>query len=169
VTEVRRAALRQTCGESRQIMGRVEASHGSAMLGIHRHCPCPGFAGNPKPRLTSAGRDPRSPACDRGHARLATGLGAVQKLLLLIDGKSSYFFMTRKRWQSRKLGFQRVDLVTARMPRAEIAKRMGISEMRLRRFEKRLLSAREAIAAAPAPPRAPRARGSWLDRLFGDS
>ncbi|MGA7383356.1 MAG: hypothetical protein WBW81_01260 [Methylocella sp.] len=42
-----------------------------------------------------------------------------------------------------------VDLVTARMPRAEIAKRMGISEMKLRRFEKRLLSAREAMP----PPR----------------
>jgi hypothetical protein len=60
-----------------------------------------------------------------------------------------------------------VDLVTARIPRAAIAKRMGISEMRLRRFEKRLLSAREAMPP-PAPPRA-RERGSWLDRLFGDS
>jgi hypothetical protein len=60
-----------------------------------------------------------------------------------------------------------VDLVTARMPRAAIAKRLGVSEMKLKRFEKRLLSAREAMPP-PAPPRA-RKRGSWLDRLFGDS
>jgi hypothetical protein len=38
--ELRRPTLRQTCRlVSRQIMGRVEASHSSAMLGIHRHCP----------------------------------------------------------------------------------------------------------------------------------
>ncbi len=44
-----------------------------------------------------------------------------------------------------------VDLVTARMPRAAIAKRLGISELKLRRFEKRLVSARESIP----PPRHP--------------
>jgi hypothetical protein len=39
---VRRAALLQACRlVSHQIMGRVEASHSSAMLGIHRRCPCP--------------------------------------------------------------------------------------------------------------------------------
>ena len=60
-----------------------------------------------------------------------------------------------------------VDLVTARMPPAVIAKRMGISELKLRSFEKRLLSARQATPP-PAPPRA-RERGSLLDRVFGDS
>jgi hypothetical protein len=63
-----------------------------------------------------------------------------------------------------------VDLVTARMPRAAIAKRMGVSELKLRRFEARLISAWRSM-----PPPAPRARPTtvpgraWLDRLFGDN
>src|ERR1700730_13299742 len=63
-----------------------------------------------------------------------------------------------------------VDLVTARMPRAGIAARLGISELKLRRFEARLVSAREGMPPADSrPARAPTPRGDWLDRLFGDS
>ena len=63
-----------------------------------------------------------------------------------------------------------VDLVTARMPRAAIAARMGISELKLKRFEKRLVSARQAMPPPADPARAPAPRGSWLDGLFsGDS
>jgi hypothetical protein len=63
-----------------------------------------------------------------------------------------------------------VDLVTARMPRAEIAKRMGISELKLNRFEARLVSARQSMPPPPDPARPVTVpERSWLDRLFGDS
>jgi len=54
-----------------------------------------------------------------------------------------------------------VDLVTARMPPAVIAKRMGISELKLRRFEKRLLSARQATPPPAPPGQDMPAGGSW--------
>jgi hypothetical protein len=60
-----------------------------------------------------------------------------------------------------------VDLVTARMPRAAITQRLGVSELKLRRFEKRLVFARQSMPP-PVLRRQPRPPpGSWLDRLFG--
>jgi hypothetical protein len=52
-----------------------------------------------------------------------------------------------------------VDLVTARMPREAIAKRMGISELKLKRFEARLVSVRQSMP--PPPVRVPAPRRSW--------
>jgi hypothetical protein len=50
-----------------------------------------------------------------------------------------------------------VDLVPARMPRAAIAKRLGVSELKLRRFEKRLVFARQSM-----PPLVPRRTPNWI-------
>jgi hypothetical protein len=61
-----------------------------------------------------------------------------------------------------------VDLVTARMPLAVIAKRMGISELKLRRFEKRLLF-RAAGDAAAGPARAGHARRRIMACGLGES
>lgn len=73
-----------------------------------------------------------------------------------------------KRWQPTPQECVLIaGMLEANRPKAAIAKRMGVSETRLKRFEARLISARQSM-----PPPAPRARPttvperSWLDRLL---